>query len=55
MANFDLVKLALKATCPGNDIILDDKGLPSVMVRIPKFKISDVIDRRSDSTHPHLL
>jgi hypothetical protein len=55
MANFDLVKLALKATCPGNDIILDDKGLPSVMVRIPKFKISDVIDGGSDSTHPAFI
>jgi sulfatase modifying factor 1 len=55
MANFDLVKLALKATCPGNDIILDDKGLPSVMVRIPKFKISDVITGGSDSTHPAFL
>ncbi len=22
MANFDLVKLALKATCPGNDILI---------------------------------
>ena len=55
MANFDLVKLALKATCPGNDIILDDKGLPSVMVRIPKFKISDVIAGGSNSTHPAFI
>jgi len=55
MANFDLVNLALKATCPGNEIILDDKGLPSVMVRIPKFKISDVIDGGSDSTHPAFI
>lgn len=55
MANFDLVNLALKATCPGNEIILDDKGLPSVMVRIPKFKISDVIDGGSDSIHPAFI
>lgn len=55
MANFDLVKLALKATCPGNDILLDDKGLPSVMVRIPKFKISDVITGGSNSTHPAFI
>ena len=55
MANFDLVNLALKATCPGNEIILDDKGLPSVMVRIPKFKIKDVIDGGSDSTHPAFI
>lgn len=55
MANFDLVKLALKATCPGNEVLLDDKGLPSVMVRIPKFKISDVITGGSNSTHPAFI
>lgn len=55
MANFDLVKLALKATCPGNDILMDDKGLPSVMVRIPKFKISDVITGGSAVTHPAFI
>ncbi|NQS75226.1 MAG: SUMF1/EgtB/PvdO family nonheme iron enzyme [Peptococcaceae bacterium] len=55
MANFDLVKLALKATCPGNDILLDDKGLPSVMVYVPKFKMSDVITGGSDSTAPMFI
>lgn len=40
MANFDLAAMALKAVCPTNDILYDDKGLPSVMVKIPKFKIS---------------
>lgn len=55
MANFDLVNLALKATCPGNSIILDDKGLPSVMVRIPKFKMSDLITGGSNSTHPMFI
>jgi hypothetical protein len=52
MANFDLANLALKATCPGNEIILDDKGLPSVMVKIPKFNISDVITGASSTVHP---
>jgi sulfatase modifying factor 1 len=55
MANFDLVNLALKATCPGNAIILDDKGLPSVMVYVPKFKMSDVITGGSDSTAPMFI
>lgn len=55
MANFDLSALALKAACPTNDIILDDKGLPSVMVYIPKFKISDVITGGSSSTHPAFI
>mgnify|MGYP001367595145 CR=1 FL=1 len=30
MANFDLAAMALKAVCPTNDILYDDKGLPSV-------------------------
>ncbi len=55
MANFDLANFALKATCPSNKIILDDKGLPSVMVYVPKFKISDVITGGSDSTHPAFI
>ena len=55
MANFDLANFALKATCPSNEIILDDKGLPSVMVYVTKFKISDVITGGSDSTHPAFI
>ncbi|MDD3175795.1 MAG: SUMF1/EgtB/PvdO family nonheme iron enzyme [Candidatus Nanoarchaeia archaeon] len=55
MANYDLSNLALKAVCPGNSILLDNKGLPSVMVRIPKFKISDVITGGSSSTHPAFI
>lgn len=52
MANFDLVNLALKATCPANEIILDDKGLPSVMVRVPKLKNSDLYVGGDSGTHP---
>jgi len=55
MANYDLTNLALKAVCPGNEVLLDDKGLPSIMVKIPKFKISDVITGGSDSTHPAFI
>jgi len=55
MSNFDLVNLALKATCPGNEIILDNAGLPSVMVRIPRFRISDVITGGSSGTHPAFI
>jgi len=36
-SNFDLAALALKATCPNNEILYDDKGLPSIMVKIPKM------------------
>ena len=36
MPNFDLSNLALKAVCPNNEILYDDKGMPSVMVKVPK-------------------
>lgn len=55
MSNFDLSSFALKAAFPTNSIITDDKGLPSVMVFIPKFKMSDVITGGSDSVHPAFI
>lgn len=32
--NFDLMATALKAVCPNNEILLDNAGKPSVMVRM---------------------
>jgi hypothetical protein len=55
MSNFDLASLALKSAYPNNSIKTDDKGLPSVLVYIPKFKMSDVISGASDSTHPAFI
>lgn len=55
MSNFDLSSLALKSAFPTNSIITDDKGLPSVMVYVPKFKMSDVITGGSDSVHPAFI
>lgn len=55
MSNFDLASLALKSAFPNNVILTDDKGLPSVMVYIPKFKMSDVITDGTDSTHPAFI
>lgn len=55
MGNFDLLNLAVKATSPTNEVLLDDKGMPSIYVRIPKFKISDVITGGSDSVHPAFI
>ena len=40
--NFDLSALALKAACPNNEILFDDKGLPSIMVRIPKMTYAEL-------------
>ena len=36
-ANFDLSNMALMALAPNNEILYDDKGLPSIMVKIPKM------------------
>jgi hypothetical protein len=53
--NFDLTNLAVQMVMPSNEILYDDKGMPSVMVRIPKFKISDVITGGSSETHPAFI
>ena len=55
MSNFDLTGLAVSSVFPTNKVITDDKGLPSVMVYIPKFKMSDVITGGSNSVHPAFI
>ena len=55
MANFDLTDLAVKMIAPNNSVIVDETGLPSVMVYIPKFKLSDVLDAGDSSTHPAFI
>lgn len=52
---YDMAEFALKMTAPNNKLIYDDKGIPSVMVYIPKFKMSDVITGAGDSTHPAFI
>lgn len=54
-SNFDALKLSVEASMPNNTVLFDDKGLPSIMVRIPKFKISDVIPGGSTATHPAFI
>lgn len=50
MAGFDEIRFALEAASGGkNTIILDDAGMPSVMVRIPMFYWSDVIEGGEDA------
>lgn len=55
MANFDIADLALQAVAPGNKLLYDDKGLPSVMVYIPKFKLSEVLTNGPDTYHPAFI
>ena len=53
--NFDLSNLALKAVCPSNELLYDDKGMPSVMVYIPKFTYAEVGLGSSTATFPAFI
>lgn len=54
-ANFDLSNLALKAVCPNNEILYDDKGLPSIMVKIPKMTYAQLGLGASTAVHPAFI
>ena len=49
---FDVMKLAVESALPNNTVLLDDVGMPSVMVRIPRFTIKDVLGTGSDEVFP---
>jgi hypothetical protein len=50
MGRFDDARLALEAATGGrNTLLTDDLGLPSVMVRIPRFRWCDVLDGGEDA------
>ena len=53
--NFDAARLALRSLYPRNDLLVDDKGLPSVMVYIPKFRLCDVLSTTDTSVHPAFI
>lgn len=54
--DFDTLKFAMEAQSGGkNTILLDDNGMPSIMVRIPKFRICDVIANGSAEVHPAFI
>ena len=38
-----------------NELIFDNAGVPSIMVTIPKFKLSEVIDGTPDTIHPAFI
>ena len=54
-ANFDLSALALKAVCPSNELLYDDQGMPSVMVRIPKMTYAQLGLGDSTATFPAFI
>jgi len=54
-ANFDLSNLALKALAPSNEILYDDKGQPSFMVKIPKMTYAQLGLGASTAVHPAFI
>lgn len=55
MSNFDVANLALKAVCPSNEMLYDDKGMPSIMVKIPKCTWADLGIGTSTETFPAFI
>lgn len=47
-----MAALALKSVCPSNELIYDDKEMPSIMVYIPKYRLCDVLSTSDTSVHP---
>ena len=54
-ANYDLSALAIAALAPGNELLFDDKGVPSVMVKIPKMTYADLGMGASTAVHPAFI
>ena len=54
-ANYDLSALALKAICPNNELLYDDKGKHSVMVKIPKMTYAQLGLGSSNAVHPAFI
>jgi sulfatase modifying factor 1 len=52
----DTYRQAVEAATGGkNTVMYDDKGNPSIMVAIPRFNISDVIDGGPNTPHPAFI
>jgi hypothetical protein len=55
MSNFDLSALAIAGCCPGNEILYDDLGMPSIMVKIPKMTYAQLGMGSSTAIHPAFI
>lgn len=53
--NFDIAAFTLAGVCPGNEILYDDKGMPSIMVKIPKMTYAQLGLGSSTATHPAFI
>lgn len=54
-ANFDLSNLALQGVCPNNEILYDDKGMPSIMVKLQKMTYAELGMGESTAVHPAFI
>ena len=55
MDNFDLSRIALKGACPNNEILVDDLGYPSYMVRVPRMTYAQLGLGASTATFPAFI
>ena len=55
MNDYTMANLALQAACPNNCILVDEKGVPSVMVKIPKMTYKQLGINGSDAVHPAFI
>ena len=55
MANFDLTAMAVAGCCPGNEVLYDDLGMPSIMVKIPKMTYAQLGMGESTAVHPAFI
>lgn len=52
MYNFDDLSMAVSSYGPNNKVLLDDLGLPSIMVGVAKMKYSDIVTGGTQETLP---
>ena len=52
---FEEMKLAIEALGGGNTVLLDDLGLPSVMVAVPLMRLCDLYAMDSTAIHPAFI
>lgn len=54
-ANFDLTAMAVAGCCPGNEVLFDDLGMPSIMVKVPKMTYAQLGMGESTAVHPAFI
>lgn len=54
-ANFDLTNLAVTGLAPGNELIYDNAGMPSIMVKIQKMTYKQLGMGESAAVHPAFI